>query len=181
MKTAFITGGSTGMGGASVRKFVSEGVKVGFLDTKVEAGEALVQELGQEKVLFCSGDVRSTDDIRKAVDATIDRFGPIDTLFACAGMHRGNSVLDVSDEDLDLLIDVNVKGMAYTLREVAPRIVENGGGSIVLMASDQALIGKRNSFVYGFTKAAVGQMTKSVAQTRELLFPFDPSCSNSST
>ena len=163
MKTAFVTGGSTGMGCASVRKFVSEGVRVGFLDTNVMAGEGLVAELGEEKAHFFAGDVRSREDIRKAVAGTIDRFGPINTLFACAGIHRPNNVLDLTDEDLDLVVDVNIKGMAYTLSEVAPRIVENGGGSIVLMASDQAIIGKRNSFVYGFSKAAVGQMTKSVA------------------
>jgi len=151
------------MGGASVRKFVAEGVRVGFLDTKVTAGEELVTELGQEKARFFPGDVRSREDIRSAVDGTINCFGPINMLFACAGIHRVNNVLDLADEDLDLVIDVNIKGMAYTLSEVAPRIVENGGGSIVLMASDQAIIGKRNSFVYGLSKAAVGQMTKSVA------------------
>ena len=60
-------------------------------------------------------------------------------------------------------MNINLKGTLFALMEGAPYLVENGGGSIVLMASDQSLIGKTNSLVYGATKGAIGQMTKSIS------------------
>jgi len=161
--TAFITGGSSGIGAASVRVFVREGLRVGFLDSNLDAGRALERELGGERCLFCPGDVRRRADQQAAVEATVARFGPLSAVFANAGIHRFNTVLDITDEELDLILDVNLRGVITTLREAAPRLVERGAGSIVIMASDQAWIGKRNSFAYGLTKGALGQMTKSLA------------------
>ena len=163
MKTAFITGGATGIGRATVCKFVSQQLRVGFLDCNQMAGEELQDELGEDSVCFVHGDVRERQDIADAFQTTISRFGAVHSLFAHAGIHRHNSVLDLEDDELELMLDVNLKGVVTTLRVATPHLVEQGGGSIVLMASDQALIGKRNSFVYGFTKAAIGQMTKSLA------------------
>lgn len=160
--SVFVTGGSTGIGAASVRAFVAEGRAVGFLDRNLEAGRALEAELGG-RALFVEGDVRQRADLRRALDATEARYGGLRVLFANAGIHRFNTVLDVSDEELELVLDINLKGTIQTLREGAPRLVANGGGAIVLMASDQALIGKRNSFAYGLSKGAVGQMAKSLA------------------
>lgn len=67
------------------------------------------------------------------------------------------------DEDLNLILDINLKGAIFTIRSAVPHLINAGGGSIVIMASDQALIGKRNSFAYGMTKGALGQITKSLA------------------
>lgn len=160
--TVFVTGGATGIGAAAIRAFQRDGARVGFMDTNDGDGSRLADELGAS-CLFVPGDVRRRADIRQAVDATVARFGRLTTVFANAGIHRFNTVLDVSDEELDLVIDVNLKGVVATLRETAPRLVEGGGGAIVVMASDQALIGKRNSFAYGLTKGALGQLTKSMA------------------
>ena len=160
--SVFVTGGSTGIGAAAVHAFVAEGRGVGFLDRNAEAGRALQAALGG-RALFLEGDVRRRDDIARAVAATESRLGPLRTVFANAGIHRFNTVLDVSDAELDLVLDINLRGTIQTLRETAPRLVANGGGAIVIMASDQALIGKRNSFAYGLSKGAVGQMTKSLA------------------
>jgi NAD(P)-dependent dehydrogenase (short-subunit alcohol dehydrogenase family) len=163
MRTVFITGGATGIGAATVRRFVAANIKVAFLDSNVDAGEKLASEFGLECVLFIPGDVRSISVQADAVRRTEDRFGNLDTVFVNAGIHRSNDVLTISDEELDLIIDTNLRGAISTLRCVAPRLVESGGGSIVIMASDQALIGKANSFAYGLTKGALGQMTKSLA------------------
>jgi NAD(P)-dependent dehydrogenase (short-subunit alcohol dehydrogenase family) len=163
MKTAFVTGGATGIGAAVIRKFVSENVRVGFVDTNVEAGEALAAELGHESVLFLNGDVRDDQFQKVAVSLTTDRFGKLSSVFANAGIHQSNSILDVSDDDLNRIIDINVKGVVYTLRHAVPALIDAGGGSVVIMASDQAIIGKRNSFAYGMTKGALGQVTKSLA------------------
>jgi len=161
-RSVFVTGGSAGIGAAAVRAFVRDGFSVGFLDTNAEAGRALEKENGA-RIAFFEGDVRRRDDQRRAIDATERRFGPLAAVFANAGLHRSNSVLDVDDDELQLVLDVNLIGVINTLRETAPRLVAQKRGAIVIMASDQALIGKPRSFVYGLTKGALGQMAKSVA------------------
>ncbi len=160
--SVFVTGGSTGIGAAAVRGFVRDGRYVGFLDSNEAAGRALEAEL-DGKALFLPGDVRRGDEQAAALDRLEQRFGPLSAVFANAGIHRFNSVLDVTDAELALVLDINLMGTINTLRAVAPRLVANGGGAIVIMASDQALIGKRNSFAYGLSKGALGQMTKSLA------------------
>lgn len=107
-KTLFITGGSTGIGAATVRKFHADGWNVVFMDVNDEAARALVADCPE--VLFVHGNTRSKADIVAAVEAAIERFGGIGCVCANAGIHRCNTVLDISDEELDLMIDTNIKG-----------------------------------------------------------------------
>lgn len=162
-RTAFVTGGSTGIGAATVAAFVRDGLRVGVLDANIAAGRTLEDRHGRDVCRFFAGDVRRGADLAAAATATETAFGPLGVVFANAGIHRFNSILDITDADLDLVVDVNIKGTVRTLAETAPRLVAAGGGAIVINASDQSLIGKRNSLAYGLTKGAVGQMTKSLA------------------
>lgn len=162
-RSVFVTGGGAGIGAATVAAFVRDGLRVGVLDTDIAAGQALEERHGRDACRFFAGDVRRGADIAAAVKATEGAFGPLGVVFANAGIHRFNSILDVTDADLDLLVDVNIKGTVQTLAATVPRLVAAGGGAVVINASDQALIGKRNSLVYGLTKGALGQMTKSLA------------------
>lgn len=163
-RTIFITGGSTGIGRAAVKKFLDEGWAVGFMDINVAEAHSLVDEYGREcRLLFCEGNTRSRADIRNAVEATVKRFGRLDAVFANAGIHRCNTLLDISDEELDLMIQTNIYGTVNTLREAVPYLIENGGGSVVINCSDQWFVGKPNSFAYGMTKGALGQITRSLS------------------
>jgi len=163
-KTIFITGGSTGIGAACVAKFLSEGWNVGFMDVNTVAAEALVAGCdSHDRLLFAGGDTRSRDQVRRAVTMTADRFGGIDSVFANAGIHRRNTLLDISDSELDLVIGTNIYGTVNTLREVVPHIIKAGGGSVVINASDQWFVGKAHSFAYGLTKGALGQITRSLS------------------
>lgn len=157
----FITGGAEGIGKATVRHFLSRGHAVGFMDTNEKAASQLLAEVNSDQVLFCKGDVRSTLEQRRAMDQTEKKFGTLGILIVNAGIYRSNTILDISDEDLDLIIDVNLKGAVFTLREGIGRFEK--GGAVVIIASDQALVGKKNSFAYGMTKGALGQITKSTA------------------
>ena len=159
-KTAFITGGSTGIGAACVRKFSKEGWNVAFMDVNVEDGKKLASELD---VLFVEGNTRIRQDLDRAVALTFQEFGGLNSLVANAGIHRCNTMLDISEEELDLMIDTNIKGTVHTLRAAVPGMIEKGGGSVVINASDQCYVGKPNSFGYGLTKGALGQITKSMA------------------
>ncbi|MGD9656247.1 MAG: SDR family NAD(P)-dependent oxidoreductase [Methylocystis sp.] len=161
-KSAFVTGGSTGIGAATVRALAREGYGVGFIDRNRPDGIGLEKAL-DGSALFIEGDVRLRDDQRRAVEVTERQFGALSVVFANAGVHRNNTILDITDDDLNLTLGVNLIGVVNTLRETAPKLVARRAGAIVIMASDQALIGKRNSFAYGLTKGALGQLTKSVA------------------
>ncbi len=164
MPTIFITGGATGIGAATVKKFIAKGWNAGFMDINEAEAEALIESCGgTERVLFTPGNVRNRDDIRRAVEATAKKFGGIDSVFANAGIHRKNTLLDITDEELDLMIQTNIYGTVNTLREAVPHIIARGGGTVVINASDQWYIGKTGSFAYGLTKGALGQITRSLA------------------
>ncbi len=163
-KTVFITGGATGIGAASVKKFIAEGWNVAFADINEEAARALAEEIGEpERLMFSVADTRDREAVKRAVDAAAERFGWIDSVFANAGIHRRNSLLDITDEELDLMIQTNIYGTFNTLRVAVPRLIEAGGGTVVINASDQWFIGKANSFGYGLTKGALGQITRGLS------------------
>lgn len=164
MKTIFITGGATGIGAASVRKFIAEGWQVGFMDINVDEAMKLTDDIDDnDRLLFVEGNTRNREYIHRAVSATVKKFGQLDSVFANAGIHRRDTLLDISDEELDLVIDTNIYGTVNTLREAVPYIIKAGGGSVVINASDQWYIGKAHSFAYGLTKGALGQITRSLS------------------
>lgn len=161
MKVVFITGGATGIGRAAVQKFHNEGYAVAFVDTNAALAEVLLDDLGRERLLFVEADVRNASAIEAAVEQTLKRFERLDVVFPNAGVHASNTLLSSTEADWDNLIDINVKGVLRTLKATVPHLTQ--GSAIVLMASDQALMAKKNNFVYGLTKGAIGQMTKSLA------------------
>lgn len=164
MKTVFITGGSTGIGAATVRKFISQGWNVSFMDVNAHEANRLTESIDcQDRLLFTEGSICNRADIRKSVDATVGRFGKLDSVVANAGIHRRNTLLDITDEELDLMIQTNIYGTVNTLREAVPHIAAVGGGSVVINASDQWFVGKTHSFGYGLTKGALGQITRSLS------------------
>lgn len=159
-KNVFITGGSTGIGAACVAKFKKEGWNVTFMDINTQDGEKLAKELD---VLFIEGSTTNKKDVENAVIKAVEKYGELDCVVANAGIHRCNTMLDISFDELDLMIDTNIKGTVYTLKAAVPSIIKKGSGSIVINASDQCYVGKPNSFGYGLTKGALGQITKSMA------------------
>ena len=164
MNTIFITGGSAGIGAATVGRFLSEGWNVSFMDTDTENARKLAEGLGRpEHLMFTEGSIRSRDDLRRAVEATVARFGSINSLFANAGIHRSNTITDISDDELHTMVDTNIYGTIHTIQAVIPSMKTAGGGSIVINCSDQWFVGKPHSFGYGLTKGALGQITRSLA------------------
>ncbi len=86
-KNVFITGGSTGIGAASVRKFLAAGWNVTFMDINAKDGQELAQETG---ALFVLGNTRSRENLKRAVAAAVERYGELDCVVANAGIHRCN-------------------------------------------------------------------------------------------
>ena len=155
-KTIFITGGASGIGAATVAKFLQEGWNVVFTDIQVPA------QIPQN-TCFIKADSANKSEMEKAAQMAYETFGGIDALFCNSGIHRRNTILDISQEELDLVIQTNIYGTTYTLQAVLPYIIKQGGGAVVLNSSDQFFVGKAHSFAYGMTKGAIGQIARSLA------------------
>ena len=164
MPTILITGGASGIGRATVEKFVQEHWNVAFMDVDDAAATALLRQVDKtDSLLFVHGDTRRRQDIRAAVAQAEARFGALHSVFANAGIHRSNTLLSITDEELDLMVQTNIYGTVRTLQETVPALARSGGGSIVINCSDQWFIGKPNNFAYGLTKGALGQITRSLS------------------
>lgn len=163
MSLAIITGGATGIGAAAVRKYASEGHEVAILDVAREASLELCRELSTQSVYFYETDVRDRAAVEASVKAAVNHSGAPTVLFANAGIQRLSSLFQLKDEDIDAIIDINLKGTLYVVAAVAPFMRDAGQGSIVLMASDQVFAGKPGSIVYGATKGGVAQLAKSLS------------------
>jgi NAD(P)-dependent dehydrogenase (short-subunit alcohol dehydrogenase family) len=151
-KVALIVGGASGMGNAVVRLLVQEGCTTHVLD---------IQETPDG--VFQSCDVRDHSQVRRCVQNVVNRDGRIDLLFVAAGIHLFANIEDTSIEEFERVLSINAKGPFFVLKEVLPVMRKRRYGNVVLMGSDQVFIGKGCSAVYGMSKAAVGQLTKSTA------------------
>lgn len=155
-KTAFCTASGAGIGLATARAFAAEGAKVIATDLSHTAVEALKAE-GIEAYRL---DV--TDGA--AISAIAAQVGPVDILFNCAGYVHAGTILDCDEDAFDFSVELNVKSLYRMTRAFLPAMLENGGGSIVNIASvASSIIAAPNRFIYGATKAAVIGITKSVA------------------
>lgn len=156
MKTIFITGGASGIGAAAVAKFLNKGWNVAFADVQSP-------DVVPEGTLFFKVDTRNAEALRQAVSETVSTFAGLHAVFANAGIHRKNTLLDISDAELREMVEINVIGTVNTLKATVPALRDSGGGAVVVNASDQVFIGKAASFGYGLTKGALGQLVKSCA------------------
>jgi NAD(P)-dependent dehydrogenase (short-subunit alcohol dehydrogenase family) len=164
-KVVLITGGACGIGRASALLFARAGAAVGVVDLDQQAGQAVVEEIvrGGGKAIFERADVTRADECERAVRRTISELGGIHVLFNNAGIIRRASVVDLSEEDWDRVMAVNVKSMFLMSRLVVPIMVKNGGGSIINMASGWGLAGGPRAVVYCASKGAVVLLTKAMA------------------
>jgi NAD(P)-dependent dehydrogenase (short-subunit alcohol dehydrogenase family) len=163
-KTIFITGGANGIGAATVRYFFEKGWNVCFVDTDSIKAEELLSSLGKPKeVSYVSADVREYQPLCDAAGHCMETYGGLDAVCANAGVHLHADILSTSTEAWQRIIDINLNGVFHTIKATLPLLIKQGKGSIVLMGSDQSLVAKKESFVYGASKGAIGQMAKSLA------------------
>ena len=151
-KVALVVGGASGMGNAVVRLLIREGADTHVLDIK---------ETADGRFQRC--DVRDYEEVRRCVRQIVEQEGRIDLLFIAAGVHLFAGIEDTSIDEFERVLSINLKGPFYVLKEVLPVMREHRYGNVVLMGSDQVFVGKGSSAVYGLSKAALGQLTKSTA------------------
>lgn len=149
-----ITGASTGIGRATMELLRQRGSTVYNLD---------IQPDGCPADYFVSCDVTDHRSVTSAIGKVMEREGKIDALFANAGVHLFANLEETSLEEFETVLSINLKGVFYTLKAVIPVMKSRMKGAILLIGSDQTLIGKGRSSVYGMTKGAIGQLAKSTA------------------
>ncbi len=162
-KTILITGGASGIGLAMVKKFAVEGSKVFFIDTNDIEGTKLQLEEHEKgyAVKFLEGSIADFPEVEKLIHSIP---GKIDVLINNAGISHIGKVETTSEDDFDRLYQVNVKGAFNCIKAALPQLKENGGGSILNMASVAATIGIPDRFAYSMTKGAILSMTLSIAR-----------------
>lgn len=164
-KVALITGGASGIGRATALLFAREGAIVVIADLNAQVGETVVDEITRSggRATFEPADVTEAEDCRRLAERTIREFGGIDILFNNAGIIRRATILDLSEDDWDRVMAVNVKSIYLLSREVIPHMQKQGGGSIINTASGWGLAGGAKAAVYCASKGAVVLLTKAMA------------------
>ncbi|MBK9253990.1 MAG: 3-oxoacyl-[acyl-carrier-protein] reductase [Saprospiraceae bacterium] len=165
-KVAVITGGAAGIGKATVEKFAEGGVSVAIWDVAVERGEALATELNAKgcSVRFFNVNTADNLSVTNAVSETLAIFGKIDILVNNAGITRDATLIKMTDEQWDQVLDINLKGVFNCTRAIAPGMVANGWGRIINASSVVGLYGNFGQTNYAATKAGVIAMTKTWAK-----------------
>jgi NAD(P)-dependent dehydrogenase (short-subunit alcohol dehydrogenase family) len=164
-KVALVSGGATGMGGASSRLFAAEGAKVAVVDLNIDEANKTVADILQAggRAIAIKADVSSAKDVEAAVRQAITAFGPINVLFNHAGTIVIKPFLETTEEEWDWLHDVNVKSMFLMTKAVLPQMMEAGGGSIVCTSSISAVAATPMEVLYDTTKGAVHMFARAIA------------------
>ena len=151
-KTALITGGSSGIGLAAARRLAADGARVAITGADEAKLAAALGDLGP-RALAIRADVRSLADL-KAMAATLEEsFGTIDIVFANAGVAYGTPIAATGEEAFDRMMDINVKGVFFTIQSVLPIMAD--GGSIILNTSWLNKVGTAGRSVLSASKAAM--------------------------
>ncbi|MFC6673751.1 SDR family NAD(P)-dependent oxidoreductase [Marinobacterium aestuariivivens] len=151
-RVCIVTGGSSGIGRSVVEVFIEDGYRVFNLDiTATDACETI----------RC--DMTRVAEVERAIAGILATTGRIDVLVANAGIHFSATIEDTAEADFDRVFATNVKGAYAAIRTVLPAMKAQHGGAIVLTASDQALVGKSNSFIYNLSKSAIASMARTTA------------------
>jgi NAD(P)-dependent dehydrogenase (short-subunit alcohol dehydrogenase family) len=165
-KVVILTGAASGIGRATAILFAKEGA-IQVLSDVDEVGlnetYQLVEDNAKTRTKIFVVDVRNQDEVKNMIDLTFEKFGRIDVLIVNAGVVRVGDVESFPDTDLNLLIDVNIKGTHYTCKYAIPYFKKQKFGSIITLASVAAHIGQTAHANYCSTKAAVLGYTRALA------------------
>jgi NAD(P)-dependent dehydrogenase (short-subunit alcohol dehydrogenase family) len=164
-KTALVTGASGGIGSDVAVGLARAGAIVGLSGTNIEnlrETERQVKGAGGRCAIL-PADLREVESCRRLIADTQAALGRLDILVNNAGMNRRKRLVEFTQDDYDTIMDVNLRSIFFLSQSAQPVMKEQGGGKIVNIGSMTTFIGLANVGVYGMTKAAVGQLTKTMA------------------
>jgi NAD(P)-dependent dehydrogenase (short-subunit alcohol dehydrogenase family) len=165
-RAAVITGASAGIGRACALRFAAEGARLVLADLAESWGRALVGEIeaGGGAACFIRADVAQRHDNERMIDLCVERYGTLDVLFCNAGINLPKQLPDTIDDEIDRLLDVNVKGAMYAARYAIPIMLgQPDRGTILFTASKTGLVAQTDSPVYCASKGAVVMLAKALA------------------
>jgi NAD(P)-dependent dehydrogenase (short-subunit alcohol dehydrogenase family) len=169
---ALVTGGASGLGGATARRFVADGAKVVILDLESSGGDALVEELGTDRVAFVAADVRDEAQVQAAIDRAKE-LGEVRVAVNCAGVATPGRVIGrqgpLALDTFRTVVDINLVGSFNVLRLAAAAMLDNepldgDRGVIVNTASIAAFDGQVGQAAYAASKAGIAGLTLSAAR-----------------
>lgn len=165
-KIAIVTGGSSGLGKATILKFATLGATVVNWDINTERGEALAAELQNagHKAAFYAVNTADVNAVQGAVEDIISKFGKIDILVNNAGITRDATMLKMTSDQWQQVIDINLTGVFNSTKAVVPYMVEKGFGRIISISSVVGLYGNFGQTNYAAAKAGVIAMTQTWAK-----------------
>lgn len=157
-KIAVVTGGNSGIGYATAKKFKDDGATVIITGRSSEKIKKAAAELGVKGII---ADVLDLSAIEKAVNQVKNDFGNIDILFVNAGVFTPAPIGKITEDVFDNLMDINFKGAVFTIEKFLP--ILNNGSSIISLSSINAYTGMPNTAIYGASKAAMNSYTRTAA------------------
>ncbi|MDI3389122.1 SDR family oxidoreductase [Streptomyces sp. B-S-A8] len=161
-KSAIVTGGASGIGGAITRLFVARGARVVVVDLQEEAGQAIEKELG-DAVVFLPGDVSDRTVADTAVATAVDRFGSLDVLVNNASVSRQKPFEEQTDDDWNLAMDTGLYATRNFMLAALPELKKTGNASIVNFGSGAGLNGQPNQASYAAAKEAIRGLSRVAA------------------
>jgi NAD(P)-dependent dehydrogenase (short-subunit alcohol dehydrogenase family) len=164
-KVAIVTGVASGIGKGTALLFAREGAKVVGGDINAADGNKTIASIRSEgkEAIFVETDVARSDQVRALVETAVKAYGGVDVLFSNVGVVIGNRVADISEEEWDHVMAVNLKSMFLCCKYVIPEMRKRGKGAIALTSSANGLIAEPALTSYCATKAAIIGMVRSIA------------------
>ncbi len=162
-KVCIVTGAGKGFGEEIAKEFYAQGAKLALITRSQEDVDNLMAGFDSERVLSVCGDVSDANTVSQFILQTINKFGVIDVLVNNAGMRFRKKFLDISSDELDQVLNVNLKSVVSLCQEVLPYMVKDNGGKIINMSSIAGTLGFSDLSGYIMSKAAIIGLTKSLA------------------
>jgi NAD(P)-dependent dehydrogenase (short-subunit alcohol dehydrogenase family) len=164
-KVALITGGTSGIGAATAVLFAKEGAKVAITGRNEKRGHAVAEKIANHggRAIFIRSDVRKADECRHVVQETLRAFGRLDILFNNAGVFYPHTIVDCSEQEWDLQMDVNLKGTFLMAKAVLPHMIEQRRGVIINNSSGWGIAGGDSAVAYCASKGGIVLLTKAMA------------------
>lgn len=165
-RRVIVTGGASGIGRAVVERFVQEGCHVGIFDLNAEGASAVAEaaiRAGGKAAAF-TVDITDRESVKRGVEAFEAQIGPVDVLVNNAGWDLPDRFIDTDRPFWNKVIDINFYGPLNMHHEVLPRMIANGGGKIVNIASDAGRVGSSGEAVYSGCKGAIIAFSKTIAR-----------------
>lgn len=164
-QAAWISGGASGIGAATVRLFAAEGAKVAFVDVQAEEGRRLadsIRDVGGDARFF-EVDVGREDEVRASLDRAAEELDGLRILVNCAGIVHVKPLHESTEEEWDRLMAINLKGVFFSLKHGWPHLRRNPTSAMVNVGSISSFVGQAGTPAYTASKAAVLRLSQSIA------------------